>query len=294
MPVAGLPVAVEALLTSLITTDVLSSWKVAGEGGNNTVVLRFKPASGPPCQYQRGTWHRKTPSRLRRDLRRSERHRTNGEQQFLQTGSIENAISESDKKFDDVHGFARDSRDATQTTTVTFDLPGHQPNLTEATFGHHLDETREGDFDGASAITSAAPSAAIPRATEQDVTEEDGEDIPQRMIEQLMERMPDFQDSMRGVRETIAACSAPLPEVEKNTGQRTSAPSSLPVKIPASTETSQAQTSSSVDTVPVSDRRQTSRHRTGDYCHAADRLHGKSVQATAEKQTARTLQTFRK
>ena len=298
MPVAGLPVAVEALLTSLITTDVLSSWKVAGEGGNSTVVLRFKPASGQPCQYQRGTWHRKTPSRLRRDLRRSERHRTNGEQKFLQTGSIENVILESNSKFDDVHGFARDSRDAratgqTPTTTVTFDLPSHQPNSTDATFGHHLDDTCEREYNGESAITSAAPSAAIPPATEQDLTKEDCVEISQGMVEQMMEKMSDFHDSMREVQETIAACSAPLPEVEKDTAHRTSASSSLPVKIPASTETSQAQTTSSVDTVPVSARGQTSRHRTRDR-HAADRLHGRSVQAAAEKQTARTLRTFRK
>ena len=304
MPVAGLPAAVEALLTSLITTEVLSSWKVAGEDGNNTVVLRFKPASGQPCQYKRGTWHRKTPSRLRRDMRRSERHRANGEQQHLRTRSFANGIMDSDSKFDEIHECARESRDAratgqTPTTTVTFDLPDHQPILTKATCGHL--ETCETEPNGKIPTSSATPSAVIPPATEQDLSEEDSEDMSQRLMEQLMEKMPDFQDSMRllrEARESIAVCSAPQPDVEKDTGQRTqestSASSSTSVRLPASPETSHAQqTSPSVDTVLVSDRRQTSRHRTGD-CHAADRLHGKSVQAAAENQTARTSRTLRK
>ena len=80
MPVVGLPTAVDMMLTSLLATDELSSWKVAGEPGVEVVlVLRFRPSDGQPLQtndtHRRGQFRRKPPCQVLRDRKRAQRHR---------------------------------------------------------------------------------------------------------------------------------------------------------------------------------------------------------------------------
>ena len=48
MPVAGLPAALETLLSSLLAVDEPTSWKVDGEPGSVVVVVRFKQRDGQP------------------------------------------------------------------------------------------------------------------------------------------------------------------------------------------------------------------------------------------------------
>ena len=44
MPVSGLPVAVNGVLTDLLQKQALTSWKVAGDMTATVAVLRFSPA----------------------------------------------------------------------------------------------------------------------------------------------------------------------------------------------------------------------------------------------------------
>ena len=90
MPVAGFPATVETLLTSLLSTNSLSSWKIAGEPENVVVVLRFRQDGQQPFlrhEQERGQWKRKTPSQIKRDRHRTERHRNIGEQQKAELDS---------------------------------------------------------------------------------------------------------------------------------------------------------------------------------------------------------------
>ena len=48
MTVAGLPAALETLLTTLLATEESSSWKVDSGPGSIVVALRFKQQDGQP------------------------------------------------------------------------------------------------------------------------------------------------------------------------------------------------------------------------------------------------------
>jgi len=72
MPVSGLPVAVNGVLTDLLQEQALTSWKVVGDTTTAVVVLRFSPAdpaaitTSQPGRSQ-VTFRKKPPSRVRRD-----------------------------------------------------------------------------------------------------------------------------------------------------------------------------------------------------------------------------------
>ena len=83
MPVAGLPAAAETTLNALLADNIVTSWKVAGEGDSTVVVLRLRPDStvntptnmaGRP-QTAAVHYKRKPPSQLNRDAERSKRWR---------------------------------------------------------------------------------------------------------------------------------------------------------------------------------------------------------------------------
>ena len=77
MTVAGLPAALETLLTSLLASGEPTSWKVDGEPGNVVVVLRFRQREGQPLPMNntRGYWKKKTDAQRKRDLQRAEQRR---------------------------------------------------------------------------------------------------------------------------------------------------------------------------------------------------------------------------
>ena len=86
MPVTGFPATLERTLSALIMDNDISSWKVAGEGDNTTVVLPLKPVSGPATSttdmvdpvLNRDTqiqyYRRKAPCQVRRDKQRARHH----------------------------------------------------------------------------------------------------------------------------------------------------------------------------------------------------------------------------
>jgi len=88
MPVTGLPVAAEAVLSSLLSTHGLSSWKVAGKNQTTVVVLRFQQDGGRPftaSENSHGHWRRKPPAQIRRDQQRALERRLNGEHNVVMT-----------------------------------------------------------------------------------------------------------------------------------------------------------------------------------------------------------------
>ena len=98
MAVVGLPPAVEMMLTSLLAKDELTSWKVAGEPGVDTVVvLRFRPSDGQPLQASdtryRGHFRRKPPCQVLRDLKRAQRHREDKKGEQCHRNIVDDAVS---------------------------------------------------------------------------------------------------------------------------------------------------------------------------------------------------------
>ena len=92
MPVAGLPAAVETTLNALLTENVVTSWKVAGEGDGAVVVLRLKSSQANTMSTNMATstassrqpsvkcFRRKPPSQLRRDQERAQQRKANQNQ----------------------------------------------------------------------------------------------------------------------------------------------------------------------------------------------------------------------
>ena len=93
MPVAGLPAAVETTLNALLTENVVTSWKVAGEGDGAVVVIRLKSSQANTMSTNMATsstsgsgqpsvqcFRRKPPSQLRRDQERAQQRKANQNQ----------------------------------------------------------------------------------------------------------------------------------------------------------------------------------------------------------------------
>ena len=75
MPDIGLPASLEVALTALLSENEVSSWKITGEGSNLVVVVRLNSCdntTGRDSHHAGLHFHKKTPSRLRRDRRRAE------------------------------------------------------------------------------------------------------------------------------------------------------------------------------------------------------------------------------
>ena len=77
MPVSGLPVAVNGVLTDLLQEQALTSWKVVGDTTVTVVVLRFSPADPATIatsqpDHSQVTFRKKPPSQVQRDCKRAE------------------------------------------------------------------------------------------------------------------------------------------------------------------------------------------------------------------------------
>ena len=73
-----LPIALDTALKALLSCHAVSSWKIAAEGQNPTVILRLRPEKQPSarhngaCVVDTVTFKRKPPSQIQRDRRRAE------------------------------------------------------------------------------------------------------------------------------------------------------------------------------------------------------------------------------
>ena len=76
MTVTGLPAAADTALSTLLSTETLSSWKIDATGQQTVVVLRFT-TSGPPYAVNnaQSRYRLKPPSQIRRDSSRLQKHR---------------------------------------------------------------------------------------------------------------------------------------------------------------------------------------------------------------------------
>ena len=112
MPVAGLPAALDVLLTSLLTTEELSSWKVDGERESAVVVLRFRQQDGQPLLSNDnvGYWKRKTPAQRHRDQLRAEQRRKGERRRFPTFLKPAKADVDVAKSIPSTYCDARDSR----------------------------------------------------------------------------------------------------------------------------------------------------------------------------------------
>ena len=81
MPVAGLPVALELSLTSMLEENILSSWKVTGGSLFGTVTLHFKmvnnhgPITHTNTSQSTVSYRKKPPSHVNRDQKRMKTHK---------------------------------------------------------------------------------------------------------------------------------------------------------------------------------------------------------------------------
>lgn len=82
MPIEGVPLVLEKLLVSVLSSHSLNSWNIFNEqNGNVSFRLRFSPLqNGDPCissqvsKNQVSTYKRKSQSQVRRDKDRAMRH----------------------------------------------------------------------------------------------------------------------------------------------------------------------------------------------------------------------------
>ena len=76
MAVRGPPTTAEAVLTTLLVDNHVTSWKVAAEGQTSVFVLRLTSNHEQPAiANTTGQWRRKPPSQLRRDQQRADKRR---------------------------------------------------------------------------------------------------------------------------------------------------------------------------------------------------------------------------
>ena len=221
MPVAGLPAALEASLSSLLVSQGLSSWKVVGEPGASTVVLRFSQCNGQPLlegRNIRGTFKRKPPSSVRRDRLRAELHRAKGEQNVP---SLRPTI---EPDANDV-GVA-----TTHEAAVASDLPRRHVDTTEN--NNEADRPSPDSDHEHTATTDPTP----PPAAQDEVTAEVFEEIFGRMTKKLTDRMEEISENIAGTRNelALATTSQAVPQLipSRSSYQPASRPSKAPDQDP--------------------------------------------------------------
>lgn len=78
MPVVGLPIAAEDILSTLLCKNTVTSWKVTGTDEGAVFVLRLRNGKDDRgfamTPAPTGAWRRKPPAQQRRDQRRAEQH----------------------------------------------------------------------------------------------------------------------------------------------------------------------------------------------------------------------------
>ena len=197
MPVAGLPAAAEASLSSLLASQELSSWKVVGEPGASTVVvLRFCIRGGRPlleARDVRGTFRRKPPSMVKRDRQRAEQHRRNREQNvFLD----QNTAVETHRalKPDDSTSTAPTHERAEN--VVTSDLP-------RGLFGATADATDRPCSSPDKQQPGAAIAPSPTTATQDEVTVEFCKELFNQMSKRLSDKFDEMSADFTGAREEL-------------------------------------------------------------------------------------------
>ena len=75
MTVTGLPAAADIVLSTLLATETLSSWKVDGTENQTVVVLRFTKEQPFAMDNAQARFRRKPPAQVTRDRKRSQKHR---------------------------------------------------------------------------------------------------------------------------------------------------------------------------------------------------------------------------
>ena len=273
MPVAGLLAAVEVSLSSLLVSQELSSWKVVGEAGANTVVvLRFSQRDGQPLHAGRnirGTFRRKPPCQVNRDLRRAELHRTNRKQNTPSSNSSVKADANCTLQ-QEVICSAAATNDAA-VAVVTSDLPREQIALAS-----NNAEDRPcvvPDHQHIDTIVATPPSTA-----EDEVAAE------------LREMFRDIREEITAVRGDLADAAAPRVTPHQIPPASSYRASSEPSTTPDSRRLDHAQGPSSEDgaTVPVPDHcpppTTTHREKADDSVHPP---RGRSGEARRKLRSAR-------
>ena len=206
MPVAGLPAAEEASLSSLLETQVLSSWKVVGGHGTSTVVLRFSQRDSrplPASHYTHRTYRTKPPSQQRRDQRRSEIHRANREQTAIQIVALENAAIAPTANSDFVLEDTRNAESTHQTAVATLTSdPLSQASL----LTHETADAPRPTSDHQSILNEDLSS---PPAEHDEITVEFFQDAVNRMVERITEKTDKVSQDIAEVREQLADANRP-------------------------------------------------------------------------------------
>ena len=85
MTVTGLPAAADIVLSTLLATETLSSWKVDGNENQTVVVLRFTKGQPFAMDNAQARFRLKPPAQVRRDRKRAQVHREciNGRSTYL-------------------------------------------------------------------------------------------------------------------------------------------------------------------------------------------------------------------
>ena len=289
MPVAGLPAAEEASFSSLLVSQELSSWKVVGEAGANTVVvLRFSQCDGQPLlagRNIRGTFRRKPPCQVNRDLRRAELHRANRKQNTTSSNSSVKADANCILQQEDVGSAAPINKAAA--AVVTSDLPLGQIGLST---NDTVDRPCFVPDHQHMATIDAAPAPTA----QNEITAEFCEEIFSRVTKKLTGRMAEISEDLTAVRENLAdiadiaaprATSHQVPPPPTPSNQASSKPLTTPD--PRRLDDKQGPSSKDEATFPVSDRSlPTTTHRE----KADDSVcppRGRSVEARMKLRSAR-------
>jgi hypothetical protein len=105
MPVTGLPLAAEASLNALLSSNAVSSWKiVGGEGDSTVIVFRLRPASQSTTTNMAASYvinkpatvhyRKKPPSQLKRDIKRAAQRQQPHQVSEKKASGIENCDGE--------------------------------------------------------------------------------------------------------------------------------------------------------------------------------------------------------
>ena len=208
MPVAGLPAALETLLSSLLAVQQPTSWKVDGEADSVVVVLRFKQRDGQPlpASNRREHYRKKTPAQRRRDDLRSRQHPQRGEQNRSDTLSKPNEstvdVAKNSRGVHDLAGNALSSEQADYVTesAVTFD-----PSSSDV----HPQAKKTSSTDNPNAVvTPLHPDETVDVSGAKEATTED----LQSAISELSESYS------RGLDKQLAEIRCVVAEILKHTG----------------------------------------------------------------------------
>ena len=224
MPVAGLPAALETLLSSLLATEEPTSWKVDGERGSVVVVLRFQQRNAErqplhPGDWRMG-WKKKTPAMRRRDRQRAvDYHQKSKQKQTVTFSNAPSRVSSVDTPCDSqapAEYVNPPSVTSEPLSAVHIDDEGITPGSSEKTCTTE-GSTFQDDAHDALALSSDNDAAlkAI-REFSRDM-EERGNALIETVSEMCAEIVPDLRRGVPRVSGCIEACGVSVPNVPTTT-----------------------------------------------------------------------------